>query len=308
MIPLLRKCRPLNLFTVSFLQFFLYKFLFFDFLQQEQIALKLSIADIMLLTLDLAIIMAAGYLINDIFDEETDRLHRSKRSLSEIGIHRVTAKRAYAFLLTIGFGLTIYLAEKYDEWPLSLLYPSANFILYIYARKLKSSILWGNLLIAILCCLPTLLIYLAERSQIKILENINPDLHSLLWLTIISYLIFAFLSTFIREIIKDMEDAQADRDAGIITFANNTGSKTVKTVLYVLETIFLLLIGLIIFYFFDKKNSPALLFSLCSILPLVLWNLYYLKKANTSSNYKKLSKTYKLIMLLGIGLLAFINQ
>lgn len=308
LIPLLKKCRPVNLLTVSFLQFFLYKFLFYDFLQQGHIALKLSILDIVLLTLDLAVIMAAGYLINDIFDEETDRLHSAKRSLSELGIQHKTAQKAYAFLLLFGFSITIYLAAKYDEWPLSLLYPAANLILYVYARKLKSSVLWGNLLIAVLCCLPTLLIYLAERSQIKQIRAINPEVYQFFWLTIITYLIFAFLSTLIREIIKDMEDSQADSEAGIITFANSKDSRTVKGLLFFLEVIFLLLIGVIAIYFFNKKNIPALVFSLLSLIPLILWNLYHLRGAETSASYKRLSSSFKLIMILGIGLLAFIHH
>ena len=181
-------------------------------------------------------------------------------------------------------------------------------ILYVYARKLKSSVLWGNLLIAILCCLPTLLIYLAERSQIKQIRAIDPEVYQLFWLTIITYLVFAFLSTLIREIIKDLEDSQADSEAGIITFANSKDSRTVKGLLFFLEVLFLLLIGVIAIYFFNKKNIPALVFSLLSLIPLMLWNLYHLRGAETSASYKKLSSSFKLIMILGIGLLAFIHH
>ena len=191
-IILLKKCRPINLLSIILLQCFTYFFLFYNILSSVDISLRLSLFDLFLITLDLALIMGSGYLINDIFDIETDKRHQNKESLLETGIPLTFFRNAYWAISILGLIITLYLAQKYQEWGLSLLYPAGVFILYLYAKKLKNSILWGNIVIAILCCFPSLMLYLAEAPSIQLLKNTSENLYAV-FLNILYFLPALFL-------------------------------------------------------------------------------------------------------------------
>lgn len=305
-IILLKKCRPINLLTIIILQCFLYYFLIYKNVEAHSIDLRLSFIDLVLLTLDLALIMAAGYLINDIFDIETDEAHQSKESLLNTGLPLSFFHRSYWIILIFGMGLTLYLAYKYDEWYLSLLYPVGAFLLYIYAKHLKSSVLWGNILIAILCGFPATMLFLAESPAIEQLKQLSYPAYKHFMVILGFYLVFAFFSTLIREIIKDLEDKEADLKAGIISFAN---SKPYNLVFGLCSTLIFCFVGLQVyfcFYLFEQENNLALLFFIICIIPLTVISTLRLKKAHTSSEYRTVSRIYKAIILSGIIILAFI--
>ena len=76
--------------------------------------MRLNLTDLILLTIDLAFIMGAGYLINDLYDLKTDQAHSNKISLEETGVPLIYFKRSYWIISTLGMLLTLYLANKYD--------------------------------------------------------------------------------------------------------------------------------------------------------------------------------------------------
>jgi 4-hydroxybenzoate polyprenyltransferase len=306
-IILLKKCRPVNLLSIILLQCFTYFFLFYNILSSVDISLRLSLFDLFLITLDLALIMGAGYLINDIFDIETDRRHQNKESLLETGIPLTFFRNAYWAISILGLIITLYLAQKYQEWGLSLLYPAGVFILYLYAKKLKNSILWGNIVIAILCCFPSLMLYLAEAPSIQLLKNTSENLYAVFLSILYFYLLFSFISTLIREIIKDLEDKDADLASGIITFANKFPSSFVINICSICIVIFLGVQIYFCFYLFEQEFYLAVLFFIIWIIPITLYSFVTLRKAQTTLDFKKLSLNYKIIILSGIIQLAFIQ-
>ena len=306
-IILLKKCRPINLLTIILLQCFIYFFLFYNILESFNIGLRLSLTDLILLTIDLAFIMGAGYLINDLYDLKTDQAHSNKISLQETGVPLIYFKRTYWIISTLGMLLTLYLANKYNEWALSLLYPVGTYILYIYAKKLKSTILLGNLLIAVLCIFPTLMIYLAEAPGILKLKASSPTAFQFFTRILSFYLLFSFLSTLIREIIKDLEDKEADKQAELTTFANSYPLRVVLRVSKVLILLFIFVQLCFCLYLFLEGLYLGVLFFIICIFPMTIFSLLKLRSAKTESDFNKLSKLYKLIILTGILLLVFIR-
>ena len=75
--------RPLNLLAIALLQVMLYFFVIYLPYQDLDLPWRLSPLDLSLMGIDLLIITAAGYLINDIFDRQTDQwkehLHCAQR-------------------------------------------------------------------------------------------------------------------------------------------------------------------------------------------------------------------------------------
>lgn len=306
-IILLKKCRPINLFTIIILQCFIYYFLFHKIIGNTTIELRISLTDLFILTLDLALIMAAGYLINDICDLETDQKHQYKESLIETGLPLSFFHRSYWLISLLGMCLTLYLANKYNEWGLSILFPTGTFLLYIYARFLKSSILWGNLLIAALCGFPAFMLYLAESPAVQKLKTLSVHTYEYFISILMFYLVFAFISTLIREVIKDLEDKDADRSAGITSFANSKPYKTVQRFCTVLMSCFLGLQLYFCNYLFEQDSYLALLFFIICIIPLTGFGWIKFYNAKTSEDFRGISKIYKGIILSGIVLLAFIQ-
>ena len=306
-IILLKKCRPINLFTIIILQCFIYYFLFYTIIGSTSIDLRISLGDLLLLTLDLALIMAAGYLINDIYDLETDQHHNHKESLTETGLPLSFFYKSYWVISLLGMCLTLYLANKYNEWGLSILYPIGSGLLYIYARFLKSSILWGNLLIAVLCGFPAVMLYLAESPAVLKLQSQSIQTYEHFISILTFYLVFACISTLIREIIKDLEDKDADLSAGIKSFANSTPHKIVQGFCTILMSCFLGIQLYFCNYLFMQDSYLALLFFIICIIPLTGFGWIKFYKAKTSEDYRGISRIYKGIILSGIVLLAFIQ-
>jgi geranylgeranylglycerol-phosphate geranylgeranyltransferase len=136
-----------------------------------------------------ALIAGGGYAINDYFDVEIDAMNRPERPLPSGALTKEEAWWVWrlsssagvitsAFLGPEAFGIALF-------WVLSL---------YFYGKRLKRTVLVGNLLVATVTGLALIfggvVIGHVEKS---------------LWPAL-----FAFLVNFAREIVKDIEDRAGD--------------------------------------------------------------------------------------------------
>ena len=300
-------CRPLNLFIVALLQGLIYFVLVEDICIYTGLTTQLSSLNKVLLILDACIITACGYLINDYFDVQTDEYHQTKTSYKAKGIRQNELLGFYLSLLFVGLAIAFYLAWKQEEWPLLILYPLANLLLFVYSWKLKGHFIWGNLLVSFLCTVPILIILLAERETFLHLKALSLDSYpkiSAFWTSIIMWVLFAFFATLIREIIKDFEDKEADAEAGLQTFVILKRERFSKGLLWGLM---LVLNSLIIGFTLSLRDSTVLMkFGLITISFLVGLSAWMLYKAKEGENYKRLSQLYKGVILLGMLIIPFI--
>lgn len=297
--------RPLNLLVIALLQVMLYFFVIYLPYQDLDLPWRLSPLDLSLIGIDLLIITAAGYLINDIFDRQTDALHPQKKSIDSYEYSPVLFQTSYWILVSLGAVLTLILAWKFQEWALSLLYPAGTYLLYLYAQRLKSTILWGNILIALLCLFPVCLMFLGEKPAILALQQLYPDQYYKLYLVISFYCIFSFLATFIREIIKDQEDREADQQAGVTTIATAFPINQVKRIVAISMVVFTALLILCSTLLFFNSNTLGGVYLILIPTPLTIYSGYLYKGSTESNDFRKLSHLYKLIILTGIIALVF---
>jgi geranylgeranylglycerol-phosphate geranylgeranyltransferase len=157
--------------------------------------------EMILAALVTSLIAAGGYVINDYFDVEIDRINQPKRP---IPANQVTVKQAYYFsnlLFISGFILSLVLAsiEEVDIIT-KLLTPILAFLgifcLYSYAFYFKRTAGIGNLIITILVCIP--LVYGGIITG-EFKQTVYPIL-------VASTLMLG------REIIKDIEDVKGDKE------------------------------------------------------------------------------------------------
>ena len=158
----------------------------------------------------------AGNTINDVFDVKIDEINKPNRPIPSGRISLENA-RNYAFAL-FGIGIALSFVDSYlvnSIWPSVIVVPAAV-IMYLYARNLKAMPLIGNLTVATLtgfCFVIAGVVIACATNSLKILF-------------ISIYLgLFAMFMTLAREIVKDMEDIEGDKQEGARTFPILYGKK-----------------------------------------------------------------------------------
>jgi len=181
-------------------------------------------------------------------------------------------------------------------------------LLWFYSTNYKRQFLVGNLSVSVLTGLVPLMVVLFEipllnriYGQEMLLHNVNFN-YIFAWVGGFSF--FAFLTTLIRELIKDAEDFEGDMAYGMKTVPIVLGNKWTRIIVLALIalTVFMLLYLLLKYILYSVE--PADFFSLAYfliflIIPLLLLAVRILTARN-KKDYHQASTLIKLIMLTGI--------
>jgi geranylgeranylglycerol-phosphate geranylgeranyltransferase len=186
------------------------------------------IPESLLLFFIVALITAAGNVINDFFDAEIDAINRPDRPIPSGAVSRGDARR---------FAVTLFLAGiLVSFFTNSLCIGIAIFntlLLIAYAAKLKSRPLIGNIVVAYISA--SIFLFGGALNGLDGLIRIIP---------IAAITFFAMLS---RELLKDAEDVEGDRAGGADTVPIRIGIK--KTSEFALITTVLAVAASFIPYF-----------------------------------------------------------
>jgi len=171
------------------------------------------------------LITAAGYIINDIYDVEADKINKTKSVM--IGKY-ISAKSAMWWYFTfniMGLALGVYLAFIVGSPILSIIFIYSIYSLWIYSKKFKKSLLIGNIQVAFLTALCILNVALYDIWP----NGIVSDNGELITFKIITYYAgFSVLITLIREIMKDIEDYTGDLASNAKTLVITYGVRNTK--------------------------------------------------------------------------------
>ncbi len=264
--------------------------------------IKLSENLFYLLVLASVCIAAAGYIINDYFDENIDQVNKSAKVIVGKFIKRRSAILLHALLSFIGLAISIYIGYKLGNIFIPLFnFLAINFLL-VYSSTFKKKILIGNVLISLLTAWVILVLTLAEYRF-----RISPE--DVVWQRLLKmsfvYAGFAFIISLVREVIKDMEDIEGDVKYGCKTMPIVWGLPVAKVFTAVWIVVLTGVLFAILIYVVQLGWWFSALYSLVAIIVPLLWVLQKLYKANTSSDFHKLSSVVKLIMLAGIVSMLF---
>ncbi len=305
-LPFFKLTRPFNLLTIFITQVIFYFYVLVPALHHMELNPILDINSFWFLSLSTLLIAAAGNVVNDIKDVEIDFHNRFHKQIVNRAIKIKTAWIFYVSLLIIGgfcFGWVCVRTHKLIDFSL---FVGLSAILYWYSTYFKRSLLIGNIIISILCAAVILIIYHFEyQNQFIINSNYesNDNLHN----TVIFYTVFAFLSTMVRELIKDCEDIEGDKLHRCNTFPIVFGTKITK---------FLIITFALIFLYFYMSFALTILFANATIffyvslilvlIPLVMV-VYQVITATTKESFGKAATTAKVLMLSGIFVLILLN-
>lgn len=252
----------------------------------------------MLFVIDTLLIAAGGYVINDIFDLEADSFNKPQKLF--IGKENISLNAAWSYylgLVIIGFGIAFYIAFQIDKLLLLTIYPVAVILLFLYSKYLKKLPLIGNLIVSIFCAFVPAIIWYAEYEMVNSLGAIDPAYYHFVVNIFMAYILFAFLSTLVREIVKDIEDIEGDRKSNYQTFPIQAGIDRAN-VLALFFSILLLLSYSLWFIGFPPNHlmiTAIILFSILIVPTLVIIRQIY--QAKTQHDYSQISKRLKYLMI-----------
>lgn len=266
---------------------------------------KSSILDINLQMLVFATVLvaAAGYIINDYFDMRVDRINKPESMVLGRKLESRTGIVLHQILSAIAVLIGFYLAYKVGSWRLGLIFPMIIILLWLYSVKYKRTVIWGNIAIAAMAALVIIIVWLFEffmlRQQPDNFISVAPYLGSITRYFGL-FAAFAFLLTFIREVIKDAEDIEGDSITGINTLAVKHGILVSKKVAMAVTGFTAMLMAYIIVVFIIKGMVIAgVYFGLTVFLPLA-YLLFRIAKASNKNDFHSLSIIVKIIMIAGI--------
>jgi len=266
---------------------------------------EIQFSEILFLGLVFATILiaAGGYAINDYEDRKIDAKNNPDKVTDENQICSRKMLKAYNYL-TIG-GITIGGIVSYfsGNFMFSTIFVLVAGLLWFYSSTYKMMPFLGNVIVAILAGIVPILVPLFEIPQLTIeykaiLIKNEKDFMPLFYF-ILAFGIFSFLSTIIREIVKDIEDLEGDKTYKKNTIPVALGVPTAKLVA-IFFTLFTIAALLYSQFKFELGNLSLWYIIIGLITPFVFISIKLLID-KTPEQFHKTSLFLKLIMLVGIS-------
>ena len=269
-----------NLLILVFVQL-LFSFFFFK--------TDVNIVTLLLIIQSTVLLAAAGNIINDFFDIETDLINKPNKVIVGKLISKKTTLLLYFVFNLFGILSGIVLAVMMDKIYAVFFFISISFLLYLYSSKLKKIPLLGNLVVSLLIAFSILMLSIFPPTTAALPINYH--------IYLIIYAVFAFTLNLIREIVKDIEDIDGDYKQHLKTLPIVLGRKRTQHIVYYL--CLLPFIAIVILSSATKQISIQIYSIVALILPLAYF-MYHIKEVKSKEKLHQLSGLLKIIMLLGI--------
>ena len=237
--------------------------------------------DHLLLFISIIITTASGYLINNYYDLDSDKINN--KNIKDL------SKTFYGncYLLHLLSSLLILFISDLSPGWLNLVIIT-HVLVFLYSLKLQHLPIIGNLVVALLCSIVLIIPYWLtgefwELENFNLSENLNQI-----------FVIFCFLLTIKREIVKDIEDIHGDLKTGSYTLPIVTGQKFTKVILGLLV---LISIGFLITCVLGSILNIQNIFFFITMISLLVTFLYKTYLSFEKSDFKTLSNLLKINFL-----------
>ena len=248
-------------------------------------SLKSVVLDLNLLMLVLAsaATIAGGYIINNFYDSEKDRINRPIKSKLD---RLVSQNTKLSFYFVLNFSAVIM--ASYVSFNAVIFFSAYIFGIWFYSHKLKKLPFIGNLTSAVLTILPFFAIFLYYKNY----ETV-----------IFVHAFFLFLMISMRELIKDLENMKGDLLMDYNTIPVVYGEKASKIML----TILIFMTSIPVYLLLTKFDVGHMyLFFYLSVILLFVF-LLLLWKSSTKTHYLILHNILKFIIVAGVFCIVLIN-
>lgn len=250
-----------------------------------------------LLVMATVFIAAAGNIINDIYDVEIDRINKPEKVIIGKSISEKTANYLFIIFNVTGVGLGFYISNQIGKPEFSGYFIVVSALLYLYASFIKSITLFGNVIVSVLVAFSLIIVGLFDL--LPVINFLNQEHQSYVFGILLNYSFFAFYINLMREIIKDIEDIDGDKNGRLNTLPIVIGRKRTSYIVFGMSV--LALFGTIYYIYIHLYNyTYAVVYFLFFVLAPLLFFSVKLWDSKNKSDYTFLSKTLKLIMLFGM--------
>lgn len=293
-MSLLNLIRFKNLLIIAAVQILIKYFLFEPF----GITVMLNGFGLFLLILSTISLAAAGYIINDVYDVETDLINKPNKVIVGKAISEKQANRLFMLFNVIGVSIGFYLSHLVGKSNFFGLFVIISATLYVYASYLKQLPLIGNIVVSVLVGLSILIVPIFDL--IPAMTAANRETQITMFEIVLDYAIFAFLINLIREMIKDLEDVDGDYKANMNTLPIAIGRERATKLSFVVS---LFPLFAVIYYMFTYlyRHNLALIYFLVLIIAPLLYCSIKLFTASLKAHYSHISKILKIVMIFGMG-------
>ena len=287
------------------------------YLSQYNLTLSNDIVLYLLLMGSTVFIAAGGYIINDYFDTKIDEINRPTKVIVGRDVTRAQAGLAFQILLGLGVLCGLSIALLLRDITIGLIYIVISGILWFYSSSYKRQLLIGNVMIALCSFMTPFMIGYVVNTQL--ISTYSPYIYATpiitdIYLWTAGFGLFSFLFTLLREIVKDIDDIQGDREMECHTLPIVWGIGTTKIVLMVLSIVILLLTGYFAFFLipFATDTITWKYFVFGIAIPMLIL-IFWIGKADKRSQWQQISQFIKFIMLIGcsyaliVGYLFYLN-
>jgi 4-hydroxybenzoate polyprenyltransferase len=271
----------------------------YGFLKLQNIPLALTDWQYALLVLATVCIAAGGYIINNIFDVETDSENKPESVIIGKTISETQGYNGYVGFTVVGVVIGFYLSNVIEKPNLASIFIIVAATLYIYATNLKQSLLIGNIIVALLLSFSVIIIGIFDLYPMTF-EGNKPAM-GLLFSLLLDYAIFAFIINFIREIVKDLEDINGDLSQGMNTLPIVFGTERTAKLVSILSIVpIVCIVNYINSYLFASNLFIGTLYGIVFILGPLLYFTVKIWSATQKKDFQHLSTILKWILFFGI--------
>ena len=303
MINFLKVIRYQNLIFIAFIQLIMQKAVLLPILQTFGFENSLDNNLLLLLMVGSVFIAAGGYVLNDYFDIKIDTINHPDKQLVGTVISRQNAMITHQILTGIGILCGLLLAYFVRSFTVGFIFIIISGLLWFYSASYKRQFITGNIVVAFMAAMSILAVGITQIADLQIeygkliYETPIPNqIYS--WMG--GFAIFAFLCTWIREIIKDIEDEKGDREMECHTMPIKWGVKRTKLFLYGLIFVTVLSLFLANSFFIHFEGMLTLRYIIFGLTLPFAALLYLIYTAKNKIDFHQASTLSKVIMLIGV--------
>ena len=224
--------------------------------------------------------MALGYIFNDILDIKSDSVNHPSRPL----VKGTISKSSINIIIFFFIVLLCFAMQTIHEYAIYFLFLYVFPSLLLYNYFLQKTPLLGNILVSSL--LGSIFLF----TELVLLQT---------YYKLLIPFFLTFSITFLRELLKDLEDYDGDLMVNMQTAPIVLGYKKIRHTLIILYM--LLIIGLPTPYFFTYYTINYLILLIIFIEIPLIYSLFLLIKFPSKRTYKRLVRILK--ALCGLGLI-----
>ena len=293
MFPFLKLIRFQNLLILALMQL-LFRYVFFKL---QNIPSALADWQYSLLVLSTILIAAGGYVINNVFDQNTDLINKPNHVIVGKTISETNAYNLYLALTASGVAIGFYLSNVVEKPGFASIFILVAATLYLYATSLKQMLVIGNIIVALLLSFSVVIIGIFDLFPT--IHEGNQQQMGVVFSILLDYALFTFFLNFMREIVKDLEDVDGDYNEGMNTLPIVIGKSRTAKIVFGIS-----FIPIIFMLYYINKYLLELVFTTVYLLLFVVGPLLYFAvkiwTAKSKKEFHMLSLLLKCILLFGV--------